>query len=119
MTALEIEPHAGMKSPGKLIAGLLIGGLVGAATLLLVAPKSGQDTRKYIQTKAIELRDKSTAAVENVSGQVGSKAGQIKTSLSSKTMELTQKGKQMLARQLDSLSAAARNGSLSLQGKSD
>ena len=42
------------------LAGFLIGGLVGAATALLLAPQSGEDTRKYIQDKSIEI--KSSAA---------------------------------------------------------
>jgi gas vesicle protein len=118
MTTFEMEQQAGMKHAGRFIAGILLGGLAGAVTLLLVAPQSGKETRKLIQTKAIELRDKSTATMESVSGQVSSKAGQIKTSVSSKAMELTQQGKEMLARQLDRLSAAAQNGKNSLQGKS-
>jgi gas vesicle protein len=117
MTTFELEQQSDVKHPGRFIAGILLGGLAGAVTLLLVAPQSGKDTRKFIQTKAIELRDKSTATVENVSGQVSTKAGQIKTSVSNKAMELTQQGKEMLARQLDRLSTAAQNGKNSLQGK--
>jgi gas vesicle protein len=118
MTTLEIEQQSEMKHMGRFIAGILVGGLAGAVTLLLTAPQSGKDTRKFIQTKAIELRDKSTAAMESVSGQVSSKAGQIKTSVSSKALELTQQGKELLARQLDRLSAAAQSGKNSLQAKS-
>jgi gas vesicle protein len=118
MTTFEMEQQSDMKPLGGFIAGVLLGGLAGAVTLLLVAPQSGKDTRKLIQTKAIELRDKTSATVENVSGQVGNKAGQIKTSVSNKAMELTQQGKEMLARQLDRFSTAAQNGKSKLQGKS-
>ena len=116
MTTYEMQ-QSNMKYAGRFVAGILIGGLAGAATLLLVAPQSGKDTRKFIQTKAIELRDKSTTTVGNVSEQISSKAGQVKTSVSSKTMELTQQGKEMLAMQLDRLSTAAQNGKNSLLGK--
>ena len=118
MTALEVGQQSSMKHPGRFIAGILLGGLAGAVTLLLITPQSGKDTRKLIQTKAIELRDKSAATMESVSGQVSTKAGQIKTSVTNKTMELTQQSKEMLARQLDRLSVAAQNGKNSLQGKS-
>jgi gas vesicle protein len=117
MTTFEMEQQSSMRHTGRFIAGILIGGLAGAATLLLLAPQSGKDTRKLIQTKAIELRDKSAATMENVSGQISSKAGQIKTSVSSKTMELTHQGKELLAKQLDRLSTAAQNGKNSLLGK--
>jgi gas vesicle protein len=118
MTTFELDRQSDAKNMGRFIAGILLGGLAGAVTLLLVAPQSGKDTRKFIQTKAIELRDKSSATVESVSGQVSTKAGQIKTSVSSKAMELTHQGKEMLARQLDRLSVAAQNGKKSLQDKS-
>jgi gas vesicle protein len=118
MTTYEIEQGSEVKHLGGLIAGILLGGLAGAVTLLLLAPQSGKDTRKIIQTKAIELRDKTTATVENASGQVRSKAGEIKTGVTSKAMELTHQGKEMLARQLDRLSIAAQKGEKALQGKS-
>jgi gas vesicle protein len=45
---------------GSFLAGFLIGGLIGAATALLLAPKSGEETRTIIKTKGIELKDKAT-----------------------------------------------------------
>lgn len=38
--------------------GMIIGGLVGAATALLLAPASGEETRAVIRDKSIELKDK-------------------------------------------------------------
>jgi gas vesicle protein len=43
---------------GAFFAGLMIGGLVGAAAALLTAPKSGEETRTLIKDKSIELRDR-------------------------------------------------------------
>jgi gas vesicle protein len=40
------------------LAGFVIGGLVGAATALLMAPQSGEETRTIIREKSIELKDK-------------------------------------------------------------
>ena len=42
---------------GALFSGFLIGGLVGAAVALLLAPQSGEETRGQIRDKSIELRD--------------------------------------------------------------
>jgi gas vesicle protein len=117
MTTYQMQQESDGRHAGRFILGMLLGGLAGAVTLLLVAPQSGKETRKIIQNKTMELRDKTTATVESVSGQVRSKAGQIRTGVSNKTMELTQQGRGMLARQLDRLSVAAQNGKKALQTK--
>ncbi len=39
-------------------AGMVIGGLVGAAAAMLLAPQSGEETRAMIRDKSIELKDK-------------------------------------------------------------
>jgi gas vesicle protein len=39
-------------------AGLIVGGLVGAAVALLLAPQSGEETRAIIRDKSIELKDR-------------------------------------------------------------
>jgi gas vesicle protein len=49
---------------GLFFAGLVIGGLVGAALALLLAPQSGEDTRLQIRSKSLELKD---GAVEGLS----------------------------------------------------
>jgi len=41
---------------GAFLAGFVIGGLVGAATALILAPQSGEQTRGQISSKSDELR---------------------------------------------------------------
>jgi gas vesicle protein len=43
---------------GTFFAGLIVGGLVGAAVALLLAPQSGEETRTLIYDKSIELKDR-------------------------------------------------------------
>ena len=43
-------------------AGMVIGGLVGAAAAMLLAPQSGEETRAMIRDKSIELKDKAVDA---------------------------------------------------------
>jgi gas vesicle protein len=43
---------------GNFFAGFIMGGLVGAAVALLLAPQSGEETRAIIKDKSIELKDK-------------------------------------------------------------
>jgi gas vesicle protein len=47
-------------------AGMVIGGLVGAATALLLAPQSGEQTRTLIRDKGIELKDKAVEYGQDV-----------------------------------------------------
>jgi gas vesicle protein len=47
-----------------LLAGLLIGGLIGTALGILNAPKSGKETRDEIASKAKELLDKAKKEYE-------------------------------------------------------
>lgn len=42
---------------GAFLAGFVIGGLVGAATALILAPQSGQEIRDQIASKSRELRE--------------------------------------------------------------
>jgi len=49
---------------GAFLAGFMIGGLVGAAVALLLAPQSGEETRTLIREKSIELKDKATETAE-------------------------------------------------------
>jgi gas vesicle protein len=46
--------------------GMVIGGLVGAATALLLAPASGEETRAVIRDKSIELKDKAVEYGQDV-----------------------------------------------------
>lgn len=51
---------------GSFLSGFLIGGLMGAATTLLMAPQSGEETRTMIRDTGLELRDKGAEAKDNV-----------------------------------------------------
>ncbi|NHZ71607.1 MAG: hypothetical protein GWP17_00770 [Aquificales bacterium] len=49
---------------GAFLAGFVIGGLVGAATALILAPQSGEQTRGQISSKSNELRETSGQRVQ-------------------------------------------------------
>jgi len=73
----------------------LIGGLAGAVTMLLLAPRSGRDTRKQIQEKGIELRDRTTEIVEDTLAQVRSSVNKITLDGREKLKELKQHGQEL------------------------
>lgn len=60
-----------------ILSGMLIGALVGAVAMLLLAPQSGKDTRTQIQKKGIELRDRTTEMVEETVAQVRSNPNKV------------------------------------------
>lgn len=91
------------------LAGMLIGGLAGAVTMLLLAPQSGKDTRKLIQEKSIELRDRTTEMVEDTVSQVRAKANKL-------TVDLKDRGQEIAVKQLDHVSETAQAGKKAIQG---
>lgn len=97
------------------LSGLLIGGLIGAGTALLFAPKSGERTRADIQNKTIELRDKTTDTVKDTVSQVKSKARQMTSDVIGQAHDLTQQGKQILDNQVNKVSQTVNNGKKAIQ----
>ena len=92
----------------NVLVGMLIGGLAGAVTMLLLAPQSGKDTRKQIQDKSIELRNRTTEMVEDTVAQVRTKANKI-------TADLKDRGQEIAVTQLDHVSEAAQAGKKAIQ----
>jgi gas vesicle protein len=90
------------------LGGMLIGALVGAAAALLLAPQSGKDTRRQIQEKSIELRDRTTELVDDTMTKVRTNANKI-------TMDLKSRGEEMATEQLENVSEAAQAGKKAIE----
>ena len=110
----EVSDKDNASGAGPALAGLVIGGLAGAGAALLLAPQSGKETRDQIQQKTNELRDRTAETVEDAVSQVKSKTHQITSSLHGKAEELQHQGQEMIAEQLDRVSAAAEAGKVAL-----
>src|SRR5258705_12232847 len=50
----------GMKVAAGALAGLVVGGLIGAAIMMIYAPQSGAKTRKMLRKKAMALRNQAS-----------------------------------------------------------
>ncbi len=74
---------------------LILGAAIGAATALLLAPRSGVETRKLIMTKAREGADIVANRTKAVAG---------------KTSGYVERGKELLQQQRDQLAAALEAG---------
>lgn len=90
------------------LIGMLIGGLAGAAAALLMAPQSGKDTRRQIQEKSIEVRDRTTELVEDTVAQVRTKANNLTVGLKDRSQEIAVK-------QLENISKTAQAGKQAIQ----
>ncbi len=102
-------------NPLNVVLGMLIGGLAGAVTMLLLAPRSGKDTRMQIQEKGIELRDRTNEIVEDTIAQVRSSVNNLTQDGREKFKELKQQGQELAVEQLDHVSEAAQAGKKALQ----
>jgi gas vesicle protein len=107
------HPKSNMLS---VFVGMLVGGLAGAVTMLLLAPQSGQETRIQIQKKGAELRDRTTEMVEDTMAQVRSSANKITVGGREKAEELLQQGQTLVVEQLDNISDAAQAGKKAIKG---
>lgn len=99
----------------SVVLGMLIGGLAGAVTMLLLAPRSGRDTRMQIQEKGIELRDRAAEIAEDTMAQVRLNANKITAGGREKAKELLQRGEELVIEQLDHVSEAAKAGKKAIQ----
>ena len=97
------------------LKALVIGGLVGAGTMLLLAPQSGRKTRANIQKKTLELRDRTTETVKDAIDQVKSKGNQIKGDVLEKTGDFQHQGEDVIVEQLDRIASAAEAGKKALK----
>jgi gas vesicle protein len=111
-----IEEHThGTNNTTNVLIGLLIGGLAGAAAMLLLAPQSGKQTRTQIYQKGIELRDQTTSGIKKAVAKVRSETKRITTNVQAKAGELKQLGQDQLVKQLDRVSAALDAGKTAVE----
>jgi gas vesicle protein len=98
-----------------ILTGMLIGGLAGAVTMLLLAPQSGEKTRTQIQEKSLELRDHATELGEETLARVSKDGKKFAKNGNQKAKELMQQGQELVAEQLEHVSEAARAGQKAIQ----
>ncbi|RPI93385.1 MAG: YtxH domain-containing protein [Chloroflexi bacterium] len=109
----EVERTTSAAKP--VLSGFLVGSVIGAATALLFAPRSGEETRAEIKHKAVELRDNATETVKDTVSQAKSKVGDVRDNVRDKVEELKQRGKYTMNKQLDRVSEAAETGKQKVQ----
>ena len=83
---------------------LVLGAMIGAATALLLAPRSGVETRKLLLSKAREGADLVANRTKAVAG---------------KTSDYVERGKELLQQQRDQISAAFEAGKQAYREEKD
>ncbi|MDV6377513.1 YtxH domain-containing protein [Sporosarcina sp. GW1-11] len=89
------EDHSGASS---FIAGAIVGGIIGAATALFLAPKTGREMREDFTLQASQLKDKSI----ELSSTAKDKAVELSSTAKEKAVELSSAAKDKTADFTDS-----------------
>lgn len=67
MTQNQNKPHTNeQQSSGGFLAGVVLGGIIGAAVALLTSPKSGREVRTYLDEKTSTSRERLTVKSKEV-----------------------------------------------------
>jgi gas vesicle protein len=98
---------------GAFLAGFVIGGMVGAAVALLLAPQSGEETRTIIRDRSIELKDKAAEAAETArikaeaaAAEARARADELAKLTQEKASELKKKGQEVYQAQKSRIETA-------------
>jgi len=96
MKNYDVEPMETANTARHLLTGVLVGGLIGATTMWLFAPHSGEETRSDLFDKATDLRDRTTETVKDTVSQVKSRAGSLRGEVKGKAGDLKSIGQDLL-----------------------
>ncbi len=109
---------------GAFLAGFVIGGLVGAAVALVLAPQSGEETRTIIRDRSIELKDKAVEAAEEARRKAEAAAEEARARADELTLqareradELKKRGQEVYDEQKSRVETAIETGKEKLQRK--
>ena len=109
------EVHEMTGTTKHVLTGIIVGGLIGAAAMMLLAPRSGEEMRAEIKDKALDLRDRTKESVKDTVSQVVSKAGHLKGGIKDKSQDIKQRGQDVLIEQLDRVTEAVEAAKKALQ----
>lgn len=109
---------------GAFLAGFVVGGLIGAAVALLMAPQSGEETRTLIRDKSIELKDKAVERAEEArmkaeaaAAEARARADELAKLTRERTQELKKRGQEIYEAQKEKLGTVIESGKAAVQRK--
>jgi gas vesicle protein len=89
---------------GGFFAGLLMGGLIGSGAMMLLAPRSGKETRTKMQEDGLELRGQVVDSVEGAVAHARVKAQRVAGRIHKQSKELQKRGQDILDDQIEVVS---------------
>jgi len=91
---------------GSFVSGFLMGGLIGSAIALLMAPQSGEETRGILKEKGVEIKDKTSESLEaaytraeEVAKEARVRADELQGLVKERADDLRGKGQEVLEEQ--------------------
>jgi len=113
---ISVERTNQARQTAPVLAALVVGGLMGAGAMMLLAPQSGKETRSKIHDKTMQLRDRTVGGVQGAVKQVTSRTHAVTDDVKEKAGVLEQRGRDVVADQLDKVAAAATAGKKAVKG---
>lgn len=98
------------------LVGLLLGTVLGAGTMMLFAPQSGQKTRSQIQRKGHDLREQTADTINEGVAQVRTEVEQVTTNMQKQAEELQQRGQDVVDEQIDRWAPVVEAGKTAVKG---
>jgi gas vesicle protein len=106
-----------MKVAAGALAGLVVGGLIGAAVMMIYAPQSGAKTRKMLRKKAAALRSQASDTAEEARDRAEEaldaaveRAREASEELRDRAEKLQKRGQKTLDEQKERVSELVGNG---------
>jgi gas vesicle protein len=91
-----------------MITVFAVGGLVGAGTMLLMAPQSGEKTREVIRKKGVEIKDKAVSSAEETRHRAEDRLDDITSQTKDRMSSLKDRGQKELDAQRANLKKKVR-----------
>lgn len=109
--------HLNVFLAGFLFLGaLLFGSLIGAGTMLLLAPQSGKKTRRQIQRKGRKVRKETAVTLHDGVNQIKDKTHQVTTRIQDQAEELQQHGQDVVEDQKERWGPVVEAGKTAVNG---
>lgn len=109
MKKSEIERRDTVNRVLMVALGFIIGGLIAGGVALLMAPQSGEETRRKLKEGAVEAQKKAGMAVDNARERVMEKVDTTTEDLKERASKVKEIGKRVGEEQKASLERGARD----------